>query len=1309
MKKALALLTFILLWVSYSIGQQLITNGNFSSLYNGWGNSGNWYVSNAFSCSYSSPAYAYVGNASGGAVNNAFGNLYQTITIPANATAATLSYYVSINTDETTTTQIYDYIQVYLTDLSWNILTSTYTYSNLLGTYGSTGCQAYQFHSFSIPSNLFGQTMNVVFHTYTDAAKLTKFRVDDVSLIYTPCTLPPAPTGLTANAVSSSQINLTWNSVTGATNYEVDYGLGNCPWGAGGSYLTTTNCNTCTSTMATGLTPNTTYRFIVIAKNSCGWGTTFNCVSTTTLSGTTYGSVNVTIFPSAAVTAGAQWNIDGGSWQNSGTTLNNIVTGNHTINFKNVSGWITPPFQYMSVSAGNTSYIAGTYTQSPQYGSVNVSITPPGAISAGAQWNIDGGSWQNSGVTLNNVVTGNHTINFKTVTGWTTPSNQSINITNGNTTYSNGTYTLIPAINQYAVYNVLPYTVFPFSNPYPLANGLTSSPASVIKICADGSQATKLSYVNNDLSVNSNNIRFWIASDPYGNHVDTTGYFLNPYSVAGNTISAVYAHPKYLSDFNLPYRKDTIFVVDYTNPSIPKFKIPIRVYRAPILFIHGLKGDVTSFQLIPQDLQNSNYYPSSLVTIADYHTTSLQGFATNSNVVSKWIYEAFYKSISNKYSIGKVDIVSHSMGGILSRLYLQSNYGNSYKEDINKLITINSPHSGSHFANWAVFSPVSIALCAASPLFHSLGFACNGGAVDMQTYSYATDNILNSTSSLNKGHVPSHTISSYINNSDVSNCVGSLNLFLLNISPSDIPFIFGFGQQMDGVVRVDSQKGGLNGLQTSSVIYQCHLGAQNNATNKDDIKQLLCAKPDAGQFSLNGFNPPNLRQSRPKFSRDVKSLQSKSTSLTSFVAIVTPTNSSVFVPNQQITITIDSDTSVKRMIILAGNTNIGVTIIDTVITSTTTSVSYTIPSNAIGTLEIDVVGLDPINFLASDSVTFSVNANAILESLEINPSIILLPTGFQNNFQVIGHYSDSIPRDITLISGVQFNVFNTGVAQVISPGLIEGISVDSTQLEVSYQGISDTIPVYVYNGDSLSHALFSSNTNVVCDSGYVTFNNISSGQPISIQWSFPGGLPANSTDSIPIVYYNTTGVFDVSLVAYYPTKTDTLFLQSFITVEASPSSTLSYNNDTIFCSNSTAYEYQWYHNGNIVDSSFQYFIVPDSMGYYYVEVMSETGCISISDSFYYAPSGIAIFLNNRNISIYPNPASTLLHLVGEIDNDYYDIIISNVLGQVVFTKEINVTNNLLKTQINIENLPKGVYSFVLKNNKSIYQKKILKQ
>ena len=108
-----------------------------------------------------------------------------------------------------------------------------------------------------------------------------------VSLTVTePCTIPTAPTGLIATGVSTSQINLSWNSVSGATGYQVVYGIGSCPWGAGGVNLV--YCNSCTTATAIGLNANTTYRFIVVAYNACGQGSSYNCVNATTLSPCSY-------------------------------------------------------------------------------------------------------------------------------------------------------------------------------------------------------------------------------------------------------------------------------------------------------------------------------------------------------------------------------------------------------------------------------------------------------------------------------------------------------------------------------------------------------------------------------------------------------------------------------------------------------------------------------------------------------------------------------------------------------------------------------------------------------------------------------------------------------------------------------------------------------------------------------------------------------------------------------------------------------------------------------------------------------------
>lgn len=84
---------------------------------------------------------------------------------------------------------------------------------------------------------------------------------------------PPIPTGVSCQAISSSQIDVSWNSVSEATNYEV-YEIYTCLFG---------NINLClsrrllaivgstqTSWSNTGLSPETTYRYRVKAVNLAG-------------------------------------------------------------------------------------------------------------------------------------------------------------------------------------------------------------------------------------------------------------------------------------------------------------------------------------------------------------------------------------------------------------------------------------------------------------------------------------------------------------------------------------------------------------------------------------------------------------------------------------------------------------------------------------------------------------------------------------------------------------------------------------------------------------------------------------------------------------------------------------------------------------------------------------------------------------------------------------------------------------------------------------------------------------------------------
>jgi hypothetical protein len=90
-----------------------------------------------------------------------------------------------------------------------------------------------------------------------------------VGSIFTSCgsvaTRPGAPTGLRCEAVSTSQIDLTWDASTGADGYNIY----RCT-GAGCTPSAQVHTGSTTSWPDTGLAPNTIYRYRLTAYNEAG-------------------------------------------------------------------------------------------------------------------------------------------------------------------------------------------------------------------------------------------------------------------------------------------------------------------------------------------------------------------------------------------------------------------------------------------------------------------------------------------------------------------------------------------------------------------------------------------------------------------------------------------------------------------------------------------------------------------------------------------------------------------------------------------------------------------------------------------------------------------------------------------------------------------------------------------------------------------------------------------------------------------------------------------------------------------------------
>ncbi len=119
-----------------------------------------------------------------------------------------------------------------------------------------------------------------ILDNFTDAASVAV--VDGLKLVFVPPTsVPAAPTNLSAVAVSTSQINLSWSD---ASTNEISFVVARSLV-SGGPYtdIATLNANS-TNYSNTNLLPNTTYYFVVRATNSVGSSANSTPASATTFS-----------------------------------------------------------------------------------------------------------------------------------------------------------------------------------------------------------------------------------------------------------------------------------------------------------------------------------------------------------------------------------------------------------------------------------------------------------------------------------------------------------------------------------------------------------------------------------------------------------------------------------------------------------------------------------------------------------------------------------------------------------------------------------------------------------------------------------------------------------------------------------------------------------------------------------------------------------------------------------------------------------------------------------------------------------------
>jgi pimeloyl-ACP methyl ester carboxylesterase len=1068
MKKIVFLTLFIGLGISHSWGQsQFVVNGDFSTNNYAWTQSGNLYYNSVIS-------YAHLVDANYVPANNLYGYISQQYYIPANTNNIRCKFDRHITSSETSLFDKYDSLYISLSDGSntyyWS-LSNLDADSNWKSFNGSF---FYNLNNYLI--NLLGKNVTFKILGVTDVSLPTLFQIDNVELW-----VDPVPNDECSDAIELSsdyECFLTRYSTLGASesmlgcagnadddvwfkfvavdsvhtiivkseegfDAVVDIRTGSCP----GSTVT----NGCVDLTGSGgietanlieLTPGNTYYFRVFNYGmGCGGADFELCItspqpqycSSTTLLNNCTGSID------------------------DGSGLNNYSNNAHC-------SWLIQPPGATSITLAFTQFdIESKYDSVTVYNGATISSNVLGTFSGSdlpTAISSTGGSML---VVFNSD-------NSVTKSGW----------------FAFYSCTSGSVINQYSVFNHLQYHVGASPNTIILANGNTLQPAPVIKICADGSDATQIQFTNNT-GINSQNIKFWIGSDPYGNEPDLKGYFIN-YKISGNTITADYAHPKYIPASAGLFRNEIIRIVDYTNPDNTLFIIPIRIFRAPVLFVHGWNGDIDTFKEMQDSFIDDLYYTRGLCHRVNYALNSWFGFAVNKFVIPIGINSLLNTCREDSISAAKVDIIAHSMGGIISRLYLQGNYEVPYRNDINRIITLNTPHSGSQLANFVLGDLTGLSCLMLGYLDNSYWTDCPNVFADLSVNSIAIDNELNGQL-LNSNIVPCSTISTEEDTQTTGwQCIALntlLNYHFLNYLPITINSIFN-SEVNDLVVANSSQNAGLSLNSNFHMTNQCHLGSTRNSSIIAWCETSLSQDPKSAYFSQDGFHPVNL--SYPK------NMDNSGISLvvTGNVTITNPPNGTIAFPGDVISINITGSSNIAKLTIAVGNKSIP--LYSDFRMSNSNEFFYTVPSEAYGEIRIIAVGIDnESNFVDLDTLRINVNTNALLDSLSIYPKIIAVSENFNYFFNLKGYFSDGIERDLTYTPTIQTLITNNSTASYSSPCSIKGLKAGSTELKITYMSKTIQVPISVYQGEGAFSIPDPESNNTINYSSLKIFPNPSTG------------------------------------------------------------------------------------------------------------------------------------------------------------------------------------------------------------------------
>ena len=143
------------------------------------------------------------------------------------------------------------------------------------------------------------------------------------------------------------------------------------------------------------------------------------------------------------------------------------------------------------------------------------------------------------------------------------------------------------------------------------------------------------------------------------------------------------------------------FTPNIGNGNTSRLRATLQVVRPPLVLVHGLWSNGASWS---SDFLRNDANRTSVA--ADYAGTNASSFSANTTRVKTAAADAVTTMRKKSFAATQVDVAGHSMGGLLTRLYADAadfkRPDNLDKGDVHRLVTLDTPHLGSSFANLLV-------------------------------------------------------------------------------------------------------------------------------------------------------------------------------------------------------------------------------------------------------------------------------------------------------------------------------------------------------------------------------------------------------------------------------------------------------------------------------------------------------------------------------------------------------------------------------------------------------------------------------